>query len=970
MKKLLLVLFNLLFSSYLLQAQTISYTKYVNPFIGTGGHGHTYPGASVPFGMIQVSPDTRLDGWDGCSAYHFTDHKIYGFSHTHLSGTGCSDYGDILLMPVKGRNVFNRESYSSDFKKSEEKAGAGWYKVYLEKPEVAVRLSATTRAGMHEYKFKKGGSHSVTLDLSHRDKTLQTSFTMVSDTEVVGMRRSEAWAKNQYVFFCIRFSKKLAVGSLGENMMKKDAAGNVTVVSLPFDLVDGEILKLKIGISGVDTEGARKNLVSEIPDWNIDQLIRNADEEWNKELSKIEVASPDTNRMTIFYTALYHAFLCPNVYMDVDGRYRGTDLKIHKADNFTNYTVFSLWDTYRALHPLLSVTHQKRTNDFIRTFLAQYQAGGMMPVWELSGNETFCMIGYHSVPVIADAWMKGIRNFDMKLALKAAREYAEKDHLGLREYGTQGYIGFEDDGESVSKTLEYAYDDWCIALMAKAVDDSVAYKKYIQRAQFYKNVFDGSTGFMRGKSAGRWHEPFEATEVNNYFTEGNSWQYTFYVPQDIEGLIKLYGGRDNFEAKLDELFSTKAPLTGRVQPDITGLIGQYAHGNEPSHHIAYLYNYIGRPSKAAERVYLILDQFYKNDPDGLIGNEDCGQMSAWYILSAMGFYPVCPGDMNFAIGTPLFDKVKIHLENGKTFEIEADNLQPGNLYVQSAEMNNNVWNSCYFSYDQLKNGGKLTLKMGNSPTDWGTKQGYFPNTSITDYPIVVAPVADAKSVRFRDKLSVSWSVPDAGANIFYTTDGTQPSTSTTKYTEPVVIDKTTVFRAIACKNGQGCSYIVNSRFFKMDKDKNVRILSELNPMYTAGGPDALIDGMRGDVNYRKGNWQSYLGRDFEAIVDLGSPKKITKVAAGFLNDPGSWIFFPSSVEFYTSEDGRNFTLAGRYDTKGDSKMAQPSMKDFEFPLSVKSQYIKILAKSIKTCPEGHEGSGQPAHIFVDEIIIE
>src|SRR6185437_11377129 len=548
-------------------------TRYVNPFIGTAGHGHTFPGAIVPYGMVQLSPDTRLTGWDGCSGYHYSDSRIYGFSYTHLSGTGISDYGDILLTPMVGRH------YSGHFQHQNETATPGYYSVKLDEDDILVELTTTARAGMHRYTFPRTNNATIVLDLAHRDKVLGSALRVLGVNMVVGWRRSSSWAKDQVVYFALEFSQPFTAYEANEAERK---------TYFHFDTRTGAPLLVKVGISAVDIDGALQNLRAEIPHWDFDKIRADAKAAWNAELNRITVSGGTAAQLTNFYTSLYHVMTVPNLFMDVNRRYRGRDFKVHVAEGFSNYTVFSLWDTFRAAHPLYTIIDRNRTRDFIKTFLAQYEQGGRLPVWELAANETDTMIGYHAVSVIADAIAKGIiTGYDLNTAFEAMKHSAElRQQRGLAAYIDQGFIGTEDDRESVSKVLEYAYDDWCIAQVAKKLGWTADYERYMARAQSYKNVFDYSSGFMRPRSNGNWVDPFDPREVTFAFTEANSWQYTFFAPQDLGGLIALIGGREKFARKLDQLFTTDSRTTGREQADITGLIGQYAHGNEPSHHMA------------------------------------------------------------------------------------------------------------------------------------------------------------------------------------------------------------------------------------------------------------------------------------------------------------------------------------------------------------------------------------------------
>jgi len=710
------------------------YTKYVDPSIGTGGHGHTFPGATIPFGMCQLSPDTRLEGWDGCSGYHNTDDRIYGFSHTHLSGTGGSDYGDVLIMPTVGKINLSNKQYSSEFKKTNEKSRPGYYSVFLDKPKIKVELTATARTGLHKYTFPKSNTSNIILDLTHRDRVKEGEINIVGNNEINGIRISSAWAETQMLYFVIQFSKPFKKAAISSNdiidQFVKHQTGSNLKAYVQFDTKEGEVIYARVGISGVSIEGARKNLLAEQPDFDFEKVTNQARDLWNKELKKIDIESKDDRLLKIFYTSLYHCCIAPNIYQDVDHKYRGRDLKIHETNAFDYYTVFSLWDTYRALHPLFTLTDRQRTSDYINTFITQFEQGGCLPVWELSGWETGCMIGYHSIPVIAEAYLKGVTGFDINKAFEAMKFSAMEDRNGLKSYKANGYIKYKDEGQNVSRTLEYAYDDWCIAMVAKKLGREEDFKYFINRAQSYKNVFDSSTGFMRPRN-GDFLSPFDPYAVDDNFTEANSWQYSFYVPQDLAGHIRLLGGKEKLAEFLDTLFTTSSKLTGHEQSDISGLIGQYVHGNEPSHQIAYEWNYAGQPWKTQSMVRKIMYEMYTDKPDGLAGNEDCGQMSAWYILSALGFYSVCPASDHYAIGSPLFEKAVIHFENGKSFTITSRNSGKSNSYIQSAKLNGVPYSKSFLKYDDVINGGNLDFDMGSKPNkQWGSRDIDIPVTKI------------------------------------------------------------------------------------------------------------------------------------------------------------------------------------------------------------------------------------------------
>ncbi len=952
-----------------------NYAQHVDPMIGTGGHGHTFPGATVPFGMVQLSPDTRIDGsWDGCGGYHHDDKKIYGFSHTHLSGTGCSDYGDILLFPTT-ENVtpadLKKQKYSSTFNHSNEKAKAGYYSVQLDNG-VKAELTTTTRVGFHQYQFPESEYAYIILDLELRDKVINTLATIKGNNKVMGYRRSQAWAQDQYVAYALEFSEPfIDVFSADSSVLNKtdNVEGKNVRLCFKFKLPANRIIKTKVALSPTLPEGAEKNMAAECMHWDFEKTKKEAEADWNKELSKIEIKTTSKEQQTVFYTSLYHTMIQPNVAMDVDGMYRGRDNKIHKAVGFTYYSVFSLWDTFRGAHPLYTIIDQKRTSDFINTFIKQYEEGGRLPVWELASNETDCMIGYHAVSVIADAVVKGIKGFDYEKAFKACKHSAMLDHFGLKRYKANGFISSEEEGESVSKTLEYAYDDWCIAQIAKILNKTNDYTYFIKRSQSWKNLFDKETGFMRARKNANYIIPFEPREVNLHYTEGNAWHYAFFVPQDVNGLITKMGGKEKFGEKLDELFTTTSTTTGRSQADITGLIGQYAHGNEPSHHMAYLYSYINESHRTAFYVNQILNNFYKATPDGLIGNEDCGQMSAWYVLSSIGFYQVTPGSKNYILGSPQFENVKINLENGKAFSLRSLEKNPNTIYIASKKVNGQNDDKNYLIHDQIMNGHSVEIEMGNIALDPNSNKASFPELNTSpEFEITPIPIAYSSASTFKDSLQIELK---SEHTVFYAIcDKTEKPKNFKAYTKSFYIQEAKAIYTYAL-NKKITSDTVKCRYNKLNHNWIIHLVNQYSPEYTADGDHGLIDDTRGDENWKKGNWQGYWGKDFDATIDLGKLETISSISTGFLQDSKSWILFPKKLSIYTSVDNTNFILFGSINNQVKTTDEKIQIKNLSINnKKVTTRYIKIKAQNFGKLPESHEGKGGDAWLFIDEIEIK
>ena len=697
---------------------------YVDPFIGTGFHGHTYPGATVPFGAVQLSPHTRAGNWDACAGYHYDDTILKGFSHTHLSGTGCLDLGDILFRPTTLKPDLTAESICrpANFSHKDERASAGYYSVILKDEGIKAELTATTHAGMHRYTFPSGKPVTIIVDLAHlldNEYIYEAELERTTSNEIVGMRRTRGWTDNQYVYFAAQFSEPFQTVEFVQDKKIVSAetkqVGTDLQAVLTFADKDGEPIIAKVGLSLVSVDNARKNLAEEVKDFNFDAVCAAARNDWEQALSSITVEGGGTDDLKNFYTAIYHAMVVPNVVSDVNGEYRRHNMQIGQLPKGKmQYSTFSLWDTFRAWNPLMTLIDTALVNNMVNSYLNIYDASGELPIWPLSAAETGTMIGYHSVSVIADAYLKGIRGFDAEKALDAMKVSSEKNKKGADYYIKYGFIPSNIKKESISCLLEFAYDDWCIARMAQEMGKEDVYRKYIERSQNYINVFDGSTKFFRGKRMdGNWETSFNPFEVGRSYTEATAWQYRFSVPYDVNGMVQLFGGKEKFITALDSIFIADPNVHGDLA-DITGLIGQYAHGNEPSHHIAYLYDYVGQPWKTQEMTRRLLDEMYQPTPGGISGNEDCGQMSAWYILSGLGIYSVCPGSNEFALTTPLFEKAVLKLANGKRLTLLANDPKK-NIYIHKVELNGKQIDTNFITYAQLMEGGELRFTLSDKP---------------------------------------------------------------------------------------------------------------------------------------------------------------------------------------------------------------------------------------------------------------
>ena len=957
----------------------------VNPWIGTGGHGHTYPGATTPFGMVQLSPDTRLEGWDGCGGYHDTDSVIYGFSHTHLQGTGVSDYGDILVMPCTQYRQGDtwRDKYKSAFQKSTERGHAGYYGVHLDDHGVLAELTATTRVGIHRYTLDEPDTLTWIVDLEHRDELVHYSIEPRGTRMLVGHRVSQNWAEEQHVYFAMAFDRDFEWGDqLGEITLVdtlEDGSLVQEMSMVPVFVADFGVvseLNVHVGLSFCDIEGAIRNLEAEVDGFDFDLHRAACEARWDDQLGRIAIEGGTQDERTTFYTALYHATTVPNVASDVDGRYRGTDLRVHQLaqGQGEHYSVFSLWDTYRALHPLLAWIEPNRTRDMVHTMLRMYEDGGQLPVWELAANYTGCMIGYHSVPVIVDAEQWGIEGWDSEVALDAMVQAADSMHLGLDAYAELGFIPSDHEHESVSKTLEYAFDDACISRYAAAHNRPDLAARFAKRASSWKNLVHPETGFIQAKRQGAWVEGFDPREVNFNFTEANGWQYLFAPVHDVAGQRDVLGGDEAHLARLTAMFEAPIQTTGRVQPDITGLIGQYAHGNEPSHHVAYLATYSGDPGATAERVSTLCRDMYASAPDGLCGNEDCGQMSAWFVWSALGMYPVEPGSGEVVLGTPMFKRAVV-LPDGASLptDIRARGLNGRAKYITGLRWHDAMGHSSpvlsrsFMPVQDLASGGTLELLMAPKPsTTFGVAENDRPTSAwqapgFVAVPSVSAPrtfqeaAATFKLGHIESETILEWSA-DGGA-------------SWNAYTKPVEVTATTDLLARSVR-GADTSAVVSHRILKVDHAWELSLATPPDNQYAAGGDQALIDGLQGGDDFRTGEWQGYWGEECVATLDLGKQESVTRIEVRALQDIKPWIWSPGRVLFSASENGRDFDLLSTAQSELAEDDKEVQIERFICDVPVNTRYLRIEAEGRGPIPEWHLGRGNDRWMFLDEIVVD
>ena len=946
----------------------------INPFIGTGGHGHTHPSAQAPFGMIQLGPNTRYDGWDGCGGYHYTDSAMYGFTCTHLSGTGVSDYGDLLMLPYSSPT---KEGDHIKFFKEDEHAQAGYYACILN-DSTRIEATAGDRIGKLRLHFPRNSSPGIMVDLNFRDRVLKQDFSALGNGKFEGHRISEGWAREQHFYFGFNISP------IPDSVWQ--LTPGVYWLALPEGTFDAEV---SIGMSGTSEEGAWKNYHGESAERDFEKVFAETQGKWAKELAKSTVKSASADDRAILATALYHAYAVPNLWSDVDGAYRGADGKIYTDTEHAHYTVYSLWDTYRTAHPLYTITQPERTQEFIYGMLDMYKQRGRLPIWELAGNETDCMIGYHSVSVLADAIAKGYHT-DTVLTLEAMRATAEMNVFGLDAYQESGFLSIEDESESVSKTLEYAYDDACIAWTAERLGNLGMMNSYKQRASAYRSLIDPESGFVRPRTNGDFLSPYAPQEVNNHFTEANAYQYSFSPVHDIEGwmevLINFRAARENWnslprkkqtmvvksrhdvlEDLLDELFTVPSETTGREQADITGLIGQYAHGNEPSHHIAYLYNATNNPGKTSYWVNEVLNSQYQNTPDGLSGNEDCGQMSAWYVMASMGLYPLVPGQPHYQLSTPKWDAIHLELASGKSLDIAAKGTGP---YLSSYNLGEEVMmhkQKRYVSHQKLLEGGTWDVERGTDEGLWNTTERY--KTSLNS-PTPPAPIIRVNRT-FSGETPVEiiptgsydlWRY-DRYENVKWKKDRKGRERIGTAYDNGFVT-------AIPPQYGYG-NHIAKAVFTQRDDNYSARwIQGTPTSQYTAGGAGAAVDGIRGDTDWRKGHWIGIQGEDAVLEISLEKPKAMRSISVGILKDIRAWIALPKALEISIWYEGstawKTIDVLPVENPLGEEEATRKEVI-FAHDSQRTVKRVRVKFTNAGKLQDWHPGAGYPSYFFVDEV---
>ena len=947
------------------------YGKWVNIFIGTGGSGGTFPGPSLPFGMVQPSPETGPIGKKNGSGYHYTDTLVYGFSQNHLSGLEMSGVSNFLFMPTTGEAKFKSNEYVSSVYKKYEKATIGYYATRLKKYNIDVELTCTKRVALHRYKFLKHDDLcNVLVDLQYGGQVVDSWIEVVNDSEIRGYRKTKGISKNQEIYFYARFSKSFESFQIAENdsivLQKIKGSGKNVKLNLVFEKIKG--VDVQIAVSPVSAEGAYRNMEEEMPNMSFNKVTGQARATWNYEFSKLDIAEP-SKQHTIFYTSFYHCMLAPNLQMDVDGRYRGLDGQVHRAEGFEYYSSFALWNSYRTLHPLLSFILPKEViSSFIKSFLVQFEQTNSLPVFPIGNDETNKLIGNHAIPVIVDAYMKGITDFDTNKAFEAMKVSANRDRFGLTSYIQKGAVFADEEAEAVSKTLAYAYDDWCLAQFAKLLNKQYDYQIYIKRAQYWKNVYEKESGFMRAKINGEFVKPFNPTEINAQYKNGNAWHSSFDITQDVDSFLDLIGGTYTLEAKIDSMFSSNTTLTG-TNIDKSGFIGQYNQANPSCHHIPYLYHFTENSHKTFIALAKI-SELYTDQPDGIPGNDMGGQLSAWLVMNALGIYPVNPCSNEYFIGQPWFKRITMRMNDGKKFSIISPNPFRNNIYVQRLVLNDQDYYKLTLKTSDITAGGFLVVVTGKVLNQLLTDQLEKPVTRIDDNKITPIPYFDTPQNVFTNTTEVAIKNSFSGTRIYYSTDGSTPTEHSNIYGRPLKLNTTTIIKAVSYNAKTGHSIIAEGKFNKASSGYQISVKTPLSTVQNNSSVNSLIDGLRGKSNFKLGGWIGFQGNDFEAVIDLGDEKNLNKISIGFLQDTRSWIIFPKEVSYFISDDNKHFRLVKILKNETPASDYNAQTKDITLNLAAKARYIRVIAKNYGLLPHWHEGVNNQAWLFVDEIIVE
>lgn len=990
---------------YLTSCQKQEVVDFIDPMIGTDGIGHTFPGATSPFGMVQLSPSNDFKGWNWCSGYHYSDSTIKGFAHTHISGAGLAAMGDILVMPMMGNPTTNagsesntKEGYRSRFSHDTEEAKAGYYKVTLEDENIDVELTASTRVGWHQYTFNEKGEAHIVFDPTHHimETVSETALKFEDNNTVSGYKEADGEAGKRKIYFYAQFSKPFKshritaqnepIEDISEEKGKK-IKGYVT-----FDVENGEALILKVGISHVSLEGAKQNYLSETKNKTFDLVKEETKNLWQEKLASIEVEMDNDADLKVFYTGMYHAYISPNIINDIDGHFIVEGKKYHT--NYPQFSNYSTWDTYRALNPLFTIIEEKGTAEIVNSLVSRETVSNVgLPVWESAGHDNVCMIGYNAVSPIADAILKDIHGINYQEAYKViagAANSLEKHSPNYDVNGMSDYLRFHyvpaEIGASVSKTTEYNYFDWTIAQVAQKLGKEEDRNYYLQRSKGYQNLYDPKSHYLLPKRSDGQEVQlgFETwDDLTKNYISGNIWGYTMYVPHDMEAYISLMGGKDTFAQKLDEILSDTTHIGGAEHVDISGFIGKYAHGDEPSHHIPYLYTYVGKSWRTQELVHQVMNEFYSAEADGLINNEDLGQMSAWYIFSAMGFYPVCPGDLTYVIGSPKVKSASIHLENGKTFKVEVENFAPENIYIQAIKWNEQPYEKTFITHEMVKSGGTLVFEMGNQPSKtFGMAEENFPFVQKNDISgmtpkeeVVKTPIAETTTNFFAGKQKVKLYSKTEGAQIHYTIDGTTPTKNAPLYKNGINLSKTATIKAKAFKKGMLESNLMERKYINSlvaglkEGYPKIDLLTKNND-YGAADGSQLIDMKIGSNVFSDGNWTGFIDENLEAVIDLGAKYTVSTVKFNAMSNTYVWIFPPKKVIVYA---GNSKGTLKKIKEQEFSTLTEHENNIIEYSISlpsIKTRYIKVEIENYGPMPDWHGGTGQRPFLLVDEIYIQ